>query len=184
GHPEDETGLIYMRARYYEPATGRFINEDPARDGVNWYLYADGNPVGKVDRNGKDSQEESLWTIFGYFFATMAVIYSTAGFKLLMDEFVFFAYAQVASGVFAILAVYSFFRALGGSKSEWTLIGFAAGTLWARGVYSYFDDILKSIESFGKLGKAFGVFGLSAASAAAGYTLAVSAALLLTEAVE
>ncbi len=45
GHPEDETGLVYMRARYYEPATGRFISEDPAQDGVNWYLYCDGNPV-------------------------------------------------------------------------------------------------------------------------------------------
>ncbi len=53
GHPEDETGLVYMRARYYEPATGWFISEDPAQDGVNWYLYADGNPVNKVDPDGK-----------------------------------------------------------------------------------------------------------------------------------
>jgi RHS repeat-associated protein len=53
GHHEDETGLVYMRARYYEPATGRFISEDPSRDGVNWYLYADGNPVGKVDPSGE-----------------------------------------------------------------------------------------------------------------------------------
>jgi RHS repeat-associated protein len=52
GHQEDETGLVYMRARYYEPTTGRFISEDPARDGVNWCLYADGDPVGKVDAYG------------------------------------------------------------------------------------------------------------------------------------
>ncbi len=60
GHPEDETGLVYMRARYYEPATGRFISEDPAQDGVNWYLYADGNPVNSVDFFGKFTLLEHL----------------------------------------------------------------------------------------------------------------------------
>ena len=35
GHPsEDETGLVYMRARYMDPALGRFVSEDPERDGL------------------------------------------------------------------------------------------------------------------------------------------------------
>jgi RHS repeat-associated protein len=53
GHPsEDETGLIYMQARYMDPATGRFLSEDKARDGGNWYAYAHNCPVNKTDRNG------------------------------------------------------------------------------------------------------------------------------------
>jgi len=64
GHPEDETGLVYMRARYYEPATGRFLSEDPARHGVNWYLYADGNPVNKVDSTGRYADWVELMKMF------------------------------------------------------------------------------------------------------------------------
>ncbi len=54
GHKEDpESGLTYMRARYYEPGTGRFISEDPARDGINWYGYCEADPAQKVDPTGK-----------------------------------------------------------------------------------------------------------------------------------
>ena len=51
---EAETGLIYMRARYMDPAVGRFISQDPSRDGANWFVYCSNNPVNAVDRNGKD----------------------------------------------------------------------------------------------------------------------------------
>ena len=34
-----------MRARYYNPDTGRFISEDPVKDGNNWYSYCAGNPI-------------------------------------------------------------------------------------------------------------------------------------------
>jgi RHS repeat-associated protein len=54
GHPSDsETGLIYMRARYMDPVVGRFVSEDPARDGQNWLTYAGSNPVNYVDSTGR-----------------------------------------------------------------------------------------------------------------------------------
>ncbi len=40
-----ETGLIYLRARYYDSAVGAFVSEDPIKDGLNWYAYCAGNPV-------------------------------------------------------------------------------------------------------------------------------------------
>ncbi|HEY3330376.1 MAG TPA: RHS repeat-associated core domain-containing protein [Capsulimonadaceae bacterium] len=45
GHPTDSTGLVHMRARYYDPACGRFVSEDPAASGANLYVYADDDPV-------------------------------------------------------------------------------------------------------------------------------------------
>ena len=53
---DDETGLIYLRNRYYDPTNGRFVTEDPARDGENWYVYAGNNPVNFVDPDGKVSE--------------------------------------------------------------------------------------------------------------------------------
>ncbi len=46
---DKETGLIYLRNRYYDSSTGRFITEDPAQDGLNWYSYCAGDPVNAVD---------------------------------------------------------------------------------------------------------------------------------------
>ena len=46
---DSESGLLYLRARMYDTETGRFINEDPARDGLNWYVYCGGNPIVFVD---------------------------------------------------------------------------------------------------------------------------------------
>ena len=48
----DANGLYYMRARYYSPEMGRFVNEDPIRDGLNWFAYAGGNPITYFDPTG------------------------------------------------------------------------------------------------------------------------------------
>ena len=48
-----ETGLIYLRARYYDPTTGQFLTRDPlvALTG-SAYGYVDGNPLNDVDPTG------------------------------------------------------------------------------------------------------------------------------------
>ena len=46
---DSETGFIYLRNRYYDPSSARFISEDPIRDGYNWYAYCEGNPITKID---------------------------------------------------------------------------------------------------------------------------------------
>ena len=49
------TGLVHMRARYYDPALGRFISEDPIgfAGGINPYAYAGNDPVNTTDPYGK-----------------------------------------------------------------------------------------------------------------------------------
>jgi RHS repeat-associated protein len=51
---DPETGLYYYRARYYGPATGRFLSEDPVAfdAGVDFYAYVGGNPVNEFDPSG------------------------------------------------------------------------------------------------------------------------------------
>ena len=51
GHKQDDvSGLIYMRARYYEPGSGRFVSEDPARCSV-MYWYAKGKCYNRTLRD-------------------------------------------------------------------------------------------------------------------------------------
>jgi RHS repeat-associated protein len=49
-----ETGLFYYRARYYDFATGRFLQPDPTgyTDGLNLYSYCGNNPFNFLDPSG------------------------------------------------------------------------------------------------------------------------------------
>jgi len=60
GHvTDDETGLVYMGARYYAPTLGRFITMDPAPystanvQSFNRYAYANNNPNKFIDPDGE-----------------------------------------------------------------------------------------------------------------------------------
>jgi RHS repeat-associated protein len=55
-YTDAESGLLYLRARYYDPATGQFLTRDPASSlSGSVYAYADGDPIGRKDPSG-------LWT--------------------------------------------------------------------------------------------------------------------------
>ena len=46
------TGLYYFRARYYNQYIGRFLQLDPAYQGMNWYAYCGNNPLNCVYPSG------------------------------------------------------------------------------------------------------------------------------------
>jgi len=65
GHVNDpESGFVYMQQRYYDPGVGRFLSVDPVGPSpgggfnFNRYLYTNGNPVTKVDPDGKAPMTE------------------------------------------------------------------------------------------------------------------------------
>ena len=54
-YTDRQSGLIYMRARWYDPATGQFITADPigmASGETNLYRYAGGDPTNHIDPSG------------------------------------------------------------------------------------------------------------------------------------
>jgi RHS repeat-associated protein len=55
----DQTGLYFYQARYYDPVLKRFISEDPIGllGGGNLYAYVYGNPTGLVDPEGFGSSQ-------------------------------------------------------------------------------------------------------------------------------
>jgi RHS repeat-associated protein len=89
---DDETGLIYLRSRYYDPEIGRFISRDsfPGFDtstqSLNRYTYVQNNPVVYTDPSGKNPLVAiGLAGLYGacantgWYIGEMAAIYAQTG---------------------------------------------------------------------------------------------------------
>jgi len=99
GHPTDEeTGLIYMRARYYDPEIGRFVSEDPGQHGMNWFIYAMNNPTNLYDFLGKKAIEVDDLLNLGLLFVAVGVL-----FAVMEQTFLAVLYLLGAIFVFAVL---------------------------------------------------------------------------------
>ncbi len=68
GYTTMPSGLEQLGARYYWPELGRFIQQDPIWDGMNWYVYAGNNPVTGIDPTGQ-------WDLNIGFEAEVAVLF-------------------------------------------------------------------------------------------------------------
>ncbi len=51
---DPDTGLIRCGSRYYNPYFGRFVTQDPAELGDNWYAYCGNEPIDQDDPSGLD----------------------------------------------------------------------------------------------------------------------------------
>lgn len=66
---DDESGLYYLSARYYNPRLGRFINEDTYEGQIdnplslNIYTYVENNPLINIDPTGHWSLKKAFKTV-------------------------------------------------------------------------------------------------------------------------
>lgn len=64
---DEDTGLYYFNARWYDPELGRFVEEDSYQGDINdpltlnRYAYAGGNPLLYVDPTGHSFEEWMGW---------------------------------------------------------------------------------------------------------------------------
>jgi RHS repeat-associated protein len=111
---DSDLSLYYLRARYYNPATGRFLSRDPENGflsipiTLHKYLYAGGNPPNWSDPRGRDIVEylmtlgarsvstvEYLNTIGCY-----ASILVTATTTILSEQFDYLTAAGIAGTIY------------------------------------------------------------------------------------
>lgn len=77
-YQDHNTGLLYLRARNYNPISQHFMTMD-SYNTWNKYNFADANPIMNVDQNGHESKKSSFADILLYRTIDMVEIVAGAG---------------------------------------------------------------------------------------------------------
>ena len=158
---DDESGLIYLRNRYYDPETGRFITEDPAKDGVNWYTYAGNDPVNFIDPWGlkagdafssiNEALADAYWCYYG-----------VTAFTQLEQGAAVYQYSDIDEATGTVTAKYSYTAPVIDEPHQVKLEGCVndipeGGSLFGfwHTHPGYTDDMNKFAESFSDTDKGF-----------------------------
>ena len=77
---DQESGLYYLSARYYDPSTASFLTKDPANaDGEESpYQYCGGDPVGKVNPSGTSYRSPTHVTYLHLYYVDLLQLSLTA----------------------------------------------------------------------------------------------------------
>lgn len=105
---DPDLNLYYLRARYYNPLSGRFMSRDPNNPQLigpdkipidprmlHKYLYAEGDPVNGVDPTGRADYIESVFTLT--YVSSPVEIYAAVIGRSLVTAFCFIAKTIVRS---------------------------------------------------------------------------------------
>ncbi|WP_231879562.1 RHS repeat-associated core domain-containing protein [Methylomonas koyamae] len=138
GREPDASGLIYYRARYYDPNQIRFTQRDPLgyTDGLNRYSYVHNNPINFNDPNGLLANKVSnAWTAGQSYYNTASNIAGQIGWG--------------GAGQFGLDIL---------ASSEVPVVSQVAG-LSAAGIYAYQGDAFGTSTSLAGMFPVAGIIG-------------------------
>jgi RHS repeat-associated protein len=147
---EDNNNLIFMRARFYDDGSGRFLSSDPlwiGGDTFNLYRFSENNPINLVDPNG-----ESPIVSIGLY---------GSGFAYELGVFGTFLYAYSTSGgneYYKQELIHEFFGSEDAPINGWTAFNFVPWnkvfsfgrqtTSWLQKSEKYWHKIPEKIDDF------------------------------------
>jgi len=106
GQMLDASGKYFLRARYYDPATGRFLSHDPVMGSesdpisLHRYLYAGADAVNAADPSGRETLAEVQTTISSQLIT--AANYTTKVINIYEKVDSFFSAIQRAQDIFKV----------------------------------------------------------------------------------